>query len=730
MRPKRTFAIAMNAKIRFIRTILLTILLGFFIGPSSYAASGTAAVLDEHSAIRPLPEHGRVAVEIIRDLKANHYRKLLIDDALSAKVFDRLLGDIDPSRMHFTGPDIEGLNAYRYRIDDSLLRGDVSIPFKIFNTYQERLSERLTYTLKLIGAGIGSIDLEKDELFETDREKAAWPAGRAELEDLWRKALKNEVISMMLEGKEAGEIQKDLSRRYSNQLKRLEQTTSEDVFQVSMNAFTSCFDPHTSYMSPRSSENFSINMSLSLEGIGAMLTTDNEHTKVVRLVPGGPAEKSGLLKPNDRIVGVGQGADGEMVDVVGWRLDDVVDLIRGPKDTPVRLKIIPASAADEHQTRTVKIMRNTVSLEDQAAGKDLIEISRGGRKYRVGVIRIPTFYLDVKAMQSHLDGFRSSTRDVERLLGELREQGVDGVVVDLRDNGGGLLHEANTLTGLFIKSGPTVQVKAADGYTETLYDRDPTIAYTGPVAVVISRLSASASEILAGAIQDYGRGIIVGEKSFGKGTVQTLLNLSRGQIKLTTSKFYRISGESTQHRGVIPDLGYPGIANADDIGESALKDPLPWDKIDPVPHKVFDDFSGRMDRLKAMHAARLKNDPDYAYVTEMNAYLKKARARTNVSLKLSTRIEEKKRSEEERLAIENRLRAAKGLTPYASIKEMDDVQDKDKEKGDKAPSKPASQDAELIESGNVLVDLMTLRAQPERRQVHAVRGGSLDAVNP
>ncbi len=694
----------MNASIRLIRILLLACLLGFSMGPSSYAASETAAVLDGESTIRPLPEHGRVAVEIIRDLKGNHYRKLLIDDDLSSKVFDRLLEDIDPSRMYFTRADLGQFERYRYRIDDSLLRGDVSIPFKLFNRYQKRLTGRLSFCLGLLEKGIATIDLEKDEHFETDREKARWPEDEKELEDLWRKSLKNEVISMMLEGKSAPEVQKDLSKRYSSQLKRVEQTTSEDAFQIAMNALTSCFDPHTTYMSPRSSENFSINMSLSLEGIGAMLTSENEYTKVVRLVPGGPAEKSGQLRPNDRIVGVGQGAEGEIVDVVGWRLDDVVDLIRGPKGTPVRLKIIPASATDEHQTRIVKIMRNTVSLEDQAASKDIIEIDRDGRKYRIGVVRVPTFYLDVKAMQSHLDDFKSSTRDVRRLLEELQKQGVDGVVVDLRNNGGGLLHEANTLTGLFIKTGPTVQVRSADGYTETLYDRDPTIVYQGPLAIAINRLSASASEIMAGAIQDYGRGVVIGETSFGKGTVQTLLNLSRGQIKVTTSKFYRISGESTQHKGVVPDLAYPAVTSSDDIGESSLKDPLPWDKIDPVPHTLYGDIQRYRDRLESLHRTRTASDPDYAYVTEMNDYLKKAREKTNVSLKLSTRIEEKKRSEQERIAIENRLRKAKGLEPLASASEID----LDDDKNDEKPPKPASEDAELVECAQVVADMIEL----------------------
>ncbi|HPC46415.1 MAG TPA: carboxy terminal-processing peptidase [Deltaproteobacteria bacterium] len=707
----------MKAAIRFLRIFLLVVILGFTMGPSSFASPDASAVVFGEHSIRPLPEHGRVALEIIRDLKGNHFRKVTIDDALSSKVLDRLLEDIDGSRIYFTASDMKEFESFRYRIDDTLLRGDVSIPFWIYNHYHQRLGERLKFALGLIEAGVERLDLEKDEHFETDREKAAWPADDKELHDLWRKALKNEVITMMLEGKDARQIKDDLVKRFTNQVRRLDQTTSEDVFQVCMNSLTSCYDPHTSYFSPRSSENFSINMSLSLEGIGAMLTTENEHTKVVRLVPGGPAERSKLLKPNDRIVGVGQGDEGEIVDVVGWRLDDVVDLIRGPKNTPVRLKIIPASATNEHETRIVKIMRNTVRLEDQASSRDLVEIRRDGKTYRIGVIRVPTFYLDVKAMQNRQDNYKSSTRDVQRLLEELSGEGIHGVLVDLRDNGGGLLHEANTLTGLFIKTGPTVQVKSSDGYTETLYDRDPTVSYAGPMAVVVSRLSASASEILAGALQDYGRALVIGERSFGKGTVQTLLNLSRGQIKLTTSKFYRISGESTQHRGVLPDITYPGINDADKIGESALKDPLPWDKIDPVPHALYGEVTKYADRLRALHEERMRNDPDYAYVAAMNDYLKRARLKTRVSLRLSERIAEKERSESERLAIENRLRKAKGLDPVTRMADLEPLNEKE---DDTPRPKPASEDAHLVECANILVDLITLAGAPSNgRPGHA-----------
>ena len=699
----------MSTKTRLIRILFIAWFISVSACQISLAASESLDPSGYTKTLAPLPEHSRVTVEIIKDLKRNHYRKVSIDDELSGKVFDRLLSDIDASRAYFLATDIKEFEPYRHRLDDAFLRGDTNPVFRIFNRYQERLAQRLIFTIKHVDGGLRDLNLEKDEYFETDRENAPWPASQTELEALWLKALKHEVINMRLEGKQMDEIAQTLSKRYWNQLKRIRQNTGEDVFQISMNALTTCYDPHTSYFSPRSSENFNINMSLSLEGIGAMLTSDNEYTKVVHLVSGGPADKSGLLKPNDRIIGVGQGSEGEIVDVVGWRLDDVVDLIRGPKQTMVRLKIIPASASNEHQTKVIRLVRSTVRLEDQAASKDLIDIRRGDRTYRLGIIHIPTFYLDVKAMQSYTNNYKSTTRDVKRILGELSMQKVDGVVIDLRDNGGGLLHEANTLTGLFIKGGPTVQIRSADGDTETLYDRDPSISYTGPLAVIISRMSASASEIFAGAIQDYGRGIIIGDNSFGKGTVQTLLSLSRGQIKVTTSKFYRISGESTQHRGIVPDLEYPDMYDSTGIGESTLKDALPWDVIGAVPHFTYGDLTSYKAQLKSMYNARIKDDPDYVYILEMNEYLNASREKTRVSLKLSTRVREKKKAEDERLAIENRLRKAKGLKPVTSVDELSD--DKGDKEDTQQKTKPAKDDAELVESGNILVDFINLKGK-------------------
>jgi len=660
----------------------------------------------------PLKEHRRVTMEIVRNLKKNHYRKLPMDDSLSNKVFDKYLSLIDPMKLYFLTSDLKEFEPYRYHLIDAVVVGDTTPAFKIYSRYQTRFAQRLIFLTSRIDRGLSSLDLEQDESFETEREKSPWPSSRAEIEGLWLKGLKSEVINLKLDGKTMDEITDTLSKRYRNQLKRIKQTTSEDVFQLFMEALCTTYDPHTTYFSPRSSENFNINMSLSLEGIGAMLGVDNEYTKVVSLVPAGPADKSGQIKPGDRIIGVGQGAGGEIVDVVGWRLDDVVDLIRGPKNTVVRLKTIPANSA-ETQTRIVKLTRNTVQLEEQAASKQVIDIARSGRTYKIGVIDLPTFYLDIRALQAGAEDYKSTTTDVRRIINELNAQKVDGIVLDLRDNGGGSLQEANSLVGLFIKRGPTVQIRNNDGGTDVLYDRDPRIFYSGPLVVIINRMSASASEIFAGAIQDYGRGIIVGDNSFGKGTVQTLMTLSRGQLKLTTAKFYRISGESTQHRGVVPDLYYPSLYDKTKIGESALKEALPWDSIEAAPHFTFTDLFSIRQQLKANHSARMEKDPDYTYTLGMINYLREALAKTRLSLKYTVRLQEKKTMEKERLDLENRLRKAKGLKPY---KNMDQINSKEKEEENTEykKNKPAKDDGEIIESGNILVDQIQLREKASR----------------
>ncbi len=654
-----------------------------------------------YQEISPLPEQSRTDKDVFKYLKRDHYRKLAIDDGLSSKIFDNYLSDLDPFRTFFLASDIKEFEPWRAKLDDALKSGELKPAFTIYNRYQLRFIERLVFFIDVLEGGIGTIDFSLDESIEVDRKEAPWPANRGELEHLWQKELKSDILNLILDEKTGDEVTDLLLKRYRSQLERAQQAKDEDVFQRYMNSFTMVFDPHTQYFSPRTSENFNINMSLSLEGIGAMLTADNEFTKVVRLIPAGPADKGGELKPDDRIIGVGQGDDTEIEDVVGWRLDDVVELIRGPKGSAVRLKIIPADAIDDHQTKVIRIVRNTVQLEEQAARSDIIEIKRGDEAYRLGVITIPTFYMDIQALRDGNKDYRSTTRDVRLLLAELDKAKVDGIIIDLRDNGGGSLQEAETLTGLFIKHGPVVQIRHANEKVEQLYDRDPRIFYTGPLAVVVNRLSASASEIFAGAMQDYGRALIIGEDTFGKGTVQTLINLNRGQLKMTSAKFYRVSGASTQHRGITPDIPYPSLYDKKKIGESSLDEALPWDTITGAQHQTYMDFTPIVPQLRTLHSARISDNPDYLYLQAMTEYLGTLREKTRISLNKLKREQEQEEAQKIRLGLENKRRQAKGLPQVENLDEID-------EKEDKPQDKKAQEDPVLVESGNVLVDLMSL----------------------
>lgn len=483
----------------------------------SHAATARSNAWD---ALQPDREQIIASLNVVELLKRHHYSKPPLDDARSAQIFDNYLKMLDPARSYFTAEDIAAFESWRYRFDDYLKSGELQPGFVIYKRQLERMQERLEFALALLDKGVDQLDFSRDESLETDREKAPWAADRKALDDLWRKRVKDEVLRLKIAGKEPAAIQELLTKRYRNQLKRLAQTRSEDIFQAYINAFAQTYDPHTSYLSPENAENFDINMSLSLEGIGAILQSDNEYVKVVRLVPAGPAEKGKQLQPADRIVGVAQG-DKEMVDVIGWRLDEVVKLIRGPKGSVVRLEVIPAGNAPNDQTsKVVAITREAVKLEEQAAKKSVLELDHDGRHYKLGVIEIPAFYLDFKAYRSGNPDYKSTTRDVRKLLAELKAERVDGVVIDLRNNGGGSLQEANELTGLFIDQGPTVLVRNSDGRVDVLTDDSQGVEYDGPMAVLVNRLSASASEIFAGAMQDYHRALILGGQTFGKGTVQ------------------------------------------------------------------------------------------------------------------------------------------------------------------------------------------------------------------
>lgn len=447
--------------------------------------------------LEPLDVHPRTLLTIVEQLRHNHYLDKKLDDNMSSQIFDNYLNMLDDSHVYFTAADVDELSKkYRYKLDDALVRGDLAPAFDIFNLYEKRLTERLEYLLRHLQSGLGDLDFTKEESIDVDREDAPWPADQAAMNDLWRKRLKAAVLAMKLNGKPLDEIQDLLTKRYANRLNQAEQAKSEDCFQLFVNAFATTYDPHTQYFSPRTSQNFNINMSLQLEGIGAVLRNDDEYTSVVELVPAGPADKSGLLKPADRIISVGQGEDGPLIDVVGWRLDDVVELIRGPKDSTVRLEIIPHTATNASTTKVVTIKRDAVELEEQAAKKRLLTLNDNGQVHKIGIIEVPTFYADFKAIQEGDPNYKSTTRDVRKLIGELKKEGMEALVIDLRNNGGGSLQEADTMTGLFIKSGPTVQVKSANRRPSIYADTDDSVAWDGPMAVLVNRLSASASEIL------------------------------------------------------------------------------------------------------------------------------------------------------------------------------------------------------------------------------------------
>lgn len=669
---------------------------------SSFAATTSPNVWD---GLQPDRDQVIASLNIVELLKRHHYNKPPLNDERSAKIYDSYLKTLDPARMYFTQADIDQFAPWRTQFDDFLKSGELEPGFTIYKRHLDRLKERLDFALATLNKGVDKMDFTKDESLEIDREKSPWAKDSAALDDLWRKKVKDEVLRLKIAGKDNKAIQEQLTKRYKNQLMRLEQTRSEDIFQAYINAFAQTYDPHTQYLSPDSAENFDINMSLSLEGIGAVLQSDNDYVKVVRLVPAGPAEKSKQIATSDKIIGVAQGK-GEMVDVVGWRLDEVVKLIRGPKGSQVRLEVIPSTNAPNDQTsKIVTITREAVKLEDQAAKKSEITIDHEGKNYKLGIIDVPAFYLDFKAYRAGDPDYKSTTRDVKKLIGELQKDKVDGIVIDLRNNGGGSLQEATELTGLFIDQGPTVLVRNSDGRVDVLNDDEGKAFYTGPMTVLVNRLSASASEIFAGAMQDYHRALIVGGQTFGKGTVQTIQPLNHGELKLTLAKFYRVSGQSTQHQGVIPDIGYPSIVDDKEIGESALPDSMPWDTIKPVLKAQADPFKPFLDQLRSRHDARTEHNADFVYARERLALAQELMKEKTVSLNEAKRRAQQTSIENRQLAMENALRKSKGQEPLKELKKEDENALPEEDK-----TKPED-DAYLTESGHILIDFLNLDSQ-------------------
>ena len=695
------------------RAILISIVLlgGLYAAALSKAPSPPALPLSVETQFAPLPEHAGAHKEIVQRLQREHFLTRACNDELASTLLDNYLADLDPSRSFFLQSDIDEFSPYRTTLDDALQDANLDPAFHIFNRFQQRRIQRLKAVIARLDAGINDMEFLQDEVIESERKDAPWAKDQAELDQLWEKLLKLNVLNLLLTGKSPEETRELLLKRFGNQLRMVQQINSEDGFQVYMNALTRCYDPHTQYFSPRVSENFNISMRLSLEGIGAVLTSEDEYTKIVSLVPGGPADKSKLLKPADRIVGVGQGKNAELQDVVGWRLDDVVDLIRGPKGTIVGLEVLPAGAEDPHKTRKISIERSTVTLEDQAARKKILSVERDKRTYTIGVIELPTFYLDFQALQAGDPSYKSTAKDIDRLLLECSEKNIDGLILDLRNNGGGSLQEAVELCGEFLRSGPIVQVRSARDRIEVLRDSDHRIRYDGPLLILVNRLSASASEIVAGAIQDYGRGIIVGSQTFGKGSVQSLVPLAHGQLKATLATFYRVNGESTQYRGIIPDISYPCLFDPDEIGESALPDAMPWDSIDTVSFPPYSDLDTERIRLKKLHDQRMQTDPDYRYLLSLAQHLRSLGDRTGISLSRSQREREQAEVEQFRLTLENDLRSAKGLPLFEDFSAL--------EKEQSADNATEAPDAMLDEAANIMIDYINQpaqAAQPGRHQ--------------
>ncbi|GHS82355.1 peptidase S41 [Pseudomonas sp. PAGU 2196] len=680
--------------------------LALMIGLGSLTLGGNAAAANKWDSLQPDRDEIVASLNVVELLKRHHYSKPPLDDARSVIIYDSYIKLLDPARSYFTAADIAEFDKWKTQFDDFLKSGNLDPGFTIYKRYLDRVKQRLDFALAELNKGVDKIDFTTKETLLIDRKDAPWMKNQAELDDLWRKRVKDEVLRQKIAGKEPKQIQETLTKRYKNQLARLDQTRAEDIFQAYINTFAQSYDPHTNYLSPDNAENFDINMSLSLEGIGAVLQSDNDQVKIVRLVPAGPAAKTKQVAPADKIIGVAQG-NKEMVDVVGWRLDEVVKLIRGPKGSVVRLEVIPASNAPSDQTsKIVSITREAVKLEEQAAKKSVLKLKQDGRDYKLGIIEIPAFYLDFKAYRAGDPEYKSTTRDVKKLLTELQKEKVDGVVIDLRNNGGGSLQEATELTSLFIDKGPTVLVRNSDGRVDVLEDENPGAFYKGPLALLVNRLSASASEIFAGAMQDYHRALIIGGQTFGKGTVQTIQPLNHGELKLTLAKFYRVSGQSTQHQGVLPDIDYPSIIDTKEIGESALPEAMPWDTIRPVVKPAADPFKPYLTQLKAQHEARSAKDAEFTYIRDRLALAQKLMNEKTVSLNEQERRARHDEIEGKQLALENIRRKAKGEEPLKELKK----EDEDALPAEDENTKPED-DAYLSETGRILLDYLSASSQ-------------------
>jgi len=665
-----------------------------------------------------------VVTRLVAEMLANNnYKKLELNDSLSQVIYTRYLKSLDEEHNYLTAADVKGFEPFKTKLDDDIKAGDLSDVFYMFNVYQKRYMERVKYSLAQLDK---DYDFTKNETFTYDREDLPFVSSPDEMNDLWSKRVKYDLLNLKLASTDMAKNKETLRKRYQNQLSNANKLTNQDVFQIFMDAFTGAIDPHTSYFNPFNASQFNMEMSRSLEGIGATLATENDYVTIKTIVPGGPAYKIHEVNVDDRITAVAQGVDGEFTDIVGWRIDDAISLIRGHKGTVVKLKLLPKGAKVSDKPKIVEITREKIILEDRSAKKEIKTYNTNGKITKIGIINIPDFYMNFADYKAGNPNYKSVTRDVKLILDTLKNMHVDGIVIDLRDNGGGSLPEAISLTGLFIKSGPVVQVRDARNRVDVEEDEDPAVAYTGPLAVMVDRFSASASEIFSGAIQDYGRGIIIGTQTYGKGTVQSEIDLDDeleptvkekimallrkddkgtkipegsgnqsvfGQLNLTIAKFYRVNGTSTQHKGVLPDIKFPSLIPLDKYGEDTEPSALPYDVIAKSNYTKAGDLSTAIPKLNKMFADRMANNPGYQYlINAMNEY-KKRDAEKSISLNEDQLKKQREIDETKALEGENLERTALG---FPTLK--------------KGQPKPKNEDLDFIKnaSGQILTDYILM----------------------
>ncbi|WP_462267945.1 carboxy terminal-processing peptidase [Mucilaginibacter sp.] len=701
------------------RNVYITMLVGAAL--ACKASPSTPKKVNGSNDLQPDQQQSVVAKEVASMISTYNYKKVTLNDSISGVIFDRYVKAMDENHNYLLASDIKDFNKYRTVLDDDLKAGNLNNVFYMFNVYQKRYMERVRYSLTQLNK---NFDFNSNETFTYDRDNLPWVASESEMNELWSKRVKYDLLNLKLATPDLAKDRQTLKKRYENLLSQAGKLSNQDVFQAFMNAFTEAIDPHTNYFNPANAAQFNIEMSRSLEGIGASLLSDNEYVTIKSVVAGGPADKSHQINIDDRIVGVAQGTNGEFQDIVGWRTDNAITLIRGAKGTIVRLKLLPKGKGASDQPKIVQMVREKIVLKDQLAKKEIRTYNLNGKTVKVGIINVPAFYLDFNAYRANDPNYQSTTRDVRKILDTLKRENVDGVVLDLRQNGGGSLMEAIELTGLFIKSGPVVQVRDTRNRIEVDEDEDQGIAWTGPMAVLVDRFSASASEIFAGAIQDYGRGLIIGSQTYGKGTVQSAIDLDKvispsvrdmlsnmtggklgskstasgsqpkfGQLNLTMAKFYRISGSSTQHKGVMPDVAFPSVIPLDKYGEDTEPSALPFDVIQRSNYTKVGDFTGVVPQLTQLHQQRMANNVNYKYLLDDLQEFKKRDAEKSITLNEDQLKQQRDADDKRSTERDNLRRAALGLSPLK-----------------KGQARPKNEDLDFlkIEAGQILTDYISL----------------------